>query len=120
MTAHDLLDLVSLVLALVAVAANIAAARVAPREWRAQHLVIATLGALYAAGYLVLLVARPDVAEWSNVMRGLGPLAWWLVWVRPALYAGRSWRSTFATLARLSAWPHEHEHATPDARRRAA
>lgn len=48
---------------------------------RPLHAACAALSAVYCVGYLVLVIARPNVGEWSNTMRGVGLVAWPVAWM---------------------------------------
>lgn len=51
------------------------------------HAAIACVAGAYVAGYawLVSLTPNGDIRHWSEVMRGVGPVAWIVAWWAPAV-----------------------------------
>ena len=70
-----------------------------PRR-RAMWGAIAALSAVYACGY-VWLLSGADILTWSNVFRGVTPLAW-PVWSVPALVITRQHRRDVAALRKTA------------------
>lgn len=81
----------NLTLAALSLVAAVWAARHSPLDWRARFWAQAFLAGCYVAGYVWLFVEH-DRARWSEVMIGLGPVAWVVVWIWPAVKAARLWR----------------------------
>lgn len=89
----DWVAVLNLVSVSVSVIVNWWAARSGLFRFRTVHAAIATVSALYVAGYLWLLgflaplgpaLAAPTVPQWSSVLRGFSLVAWLVVWICPA------------------------------------
>jgi len=79
------LDWCNVALAAVACAVHLLAGRRGLIAVRWVRYSIAFLAATYTALYLWLILGDITVAEWSNLVRGIGPVAWVVVWILPAV-----------------------------------
>lgn len=79
---------------LFAIVANAVAAHVGFLIHRGLAITIAVVGALYAAGYGLLLAGHLELAQWSAFYRGVSLVVWPLVWAGPALMSIAAWRHT--------------------------
>ena len=88
-----IIDYFNLVGAIAAALVNLRAARHGFLETRARLYSTAFLAAVYAVAYAILLWTPIQVEPWSNAVRNLGPLAWVVVWIWPAVAVERlrSW-----------------------------
>lgn len=91
------IDITSGSLALASAIIATAAARHGLPSWRPYHAAVAVLSLLYLAGYIWLIGFAPTVSIWSGRMRGVGLVAWPVVWMVPSILSMRS----FVKLHRL-------------------
>lgn len=76
--------------ALMAVVVHLMVVRVASRLNRALSLSIAALALVYAVAYQVLLWTDVDPGGFQSVLRGIGLIAWPIVWIAPYVIRIRS------------------------------
>lgn len=77
-----------------AVAHGWAALHVLPRRDKIMHQGIALLALLYTAGFTVVAAGWVSILAWSAFFRGVSLfVAWPLVWIMPAVAAGRAWNT---------------------------
>ncbi len=81
----------NLIASLVACFVNVRSARRGLPPMRPIRIVTACLAAVYASGYVVVLVGQLAPAEWSALFRPLALATWPLVWMFPALLSDRIW-----------------------------
>ena len=64
---------------------------------RRLYAAMASLAAVYAVGYLPVIVGMVEPASWSAFFRPISLLSIWVVWVAPAVLVTRSYRTFIAT-----------------------
>lgn len=80
-SAFLIFDGIQVAMSAVACGLSVWACRSGLLNLRPLHAAVAMLAAVYCAGYLYLIVEQPNVGDWSNVMRGVGLVAWPVAWV---------------------------------------
>lgn len=108
------LDSVNVVMTALSCGLAAYAARHGAVNTRPLHAAIAALSAVYCAGYLYLVIVRPDpagIAQWSNTMRGVGVVAWPVAWISWSIISVRL-QSRVGKLRRVV---EERDHILEDA-----
>ena len=73
-------------------AANIYAGNHGLPKFRKSHFLISGIAGLYALFYMYLVIFEPPYLEWSFPVRGISILAWFVVWIGPAIISVRTWK----------------------------
>jgi hypothetical protein len=83
-TADTVVFILNGTFAFLAVAVNAWAARNDDRRRRPLRVAIGLLAAVYAVGYVWVLTTG-DIADWSELFRGISVISWPLVWCAPPI-----------------------------------
>lgn len=99
----------NLAAAVAAFGASVWAAAVGDLSLRARHNAAAMLAAGYCAVIVAQIVGTPGGAPWADIARGLGVVAWPVVWVWPAVASTRRWLRLRAELESILTIKNEDE-----------